>query len=130
MTEQKPNLDVSTEMSLTRTRFAAERTLMSWIRTSFSMIGFGFTIIKFFQFLKTSPEYATQASGTTHLGIFLILLGIFGLIPGMIEHRRTLNELSAVDGKPRWSYAYLFAILVGLLGLYALLHVVSIKLFL
>ena len=28
-----------------RTRLAVERTMMSWIRTSVSMIGFGFTIL-------------------------------------------------------------------------------------
>ena len=32
-----------------RTRLSIERTLMSWVRTSVSLIGFGFTIVQFFE---------------------------------------------------------------------------------
>jgi len=39
-----------TDLALLRTLNAAERTLMAWIRTAISMIGFGFTIYKFFQY--------------------------------------------------------------------------------
>ena len=40
----------ATQLALDRTWLAHERTLMAWIRTSVSMISFGFTIYKFFQF--------------------------------------------------------------------------------
>jgi len=43
-----------TDAATTRTRMAAERTLMAWIRTSLSMISFGFTILKFFEYLQQS----------------------------------------------------------------------------
>jgi putative membrane protein len=39
-----------TDLAFQRTIIAAERTLMAWIRTALSMIGFGFTIYKFFQY--------------------------------------------------------------------------------
>ena len=42
-------LDTSTRLAAERTRLASERTLMAWIRTSTSLIAFGFTIFKFFQ---------------------------------------------------------------------------------
>jgi len=32
-----------------RTRLALERTAMAWIRTSIALIGFGFTIVHFFE---------------------------------------------------------------------------------
>ncbi len=123
-------LDIATEMAISRTRFAAERTLMSWIRTSFAMISFGFTIIKFFEYLKLSPTKSMgQGSSSLHLGLFLILTGILCLIPGLIEHRKSLNELSKYDGKAPWSYAFVIAILVGLIGIYALAHALSVRLF-
>jgi uncharacterized membrane protein YidH (DUF202 family) len=36
--------DISSELARERTRQAADRTLMAWIRTSLSLIGFGFGI--------------------------------------------------------------------------------------
>ena len=39
-----------TDLAVERSVMAAERTLMAWIRTALSMIGFGFTIYKFFQY--------------------------------------------------------------------------------
>jgi len=37
-------LDPGPELAVMRTRLAADRTLMAWIRTSFAMITFGFGI--------------------------------------------------------------------------------------
>ncbi len=124
-------LDNSTALAVTRTRLSAERTLMSWIRTSFSMISFGFTILKFFQYLKSmeTTTAMSQTSSTKTLGIFLILLGLFCLIPGMIEHRRELTVLHQIDGGSCWSYTFIVAILVGILGLYALANALAIRLF-
>ena len=49
----------STELAVDRTWLAHERTLMAWVRTATSMISFGFTIYKFFQF---------EAGKETHVG--------------------------------------------------------------
>ena len=38
-------VDTVTELAIMRTRLAADRTLMAWIRTSFSMITFGFGVL-------------------------------------------------------------------------------------
>lgn len=128
--EAKLPLDQSTLLALARTRLAAERTLMSWIRTAFSMITFGFTILKFFQYLQSTNPGTGHTSGTRSLGIFLILLGIFCLIPGMVEHRRQLCILHSIDSSSsRWSYVFIVAVLVGAIGLYALANALAIRLF-
>jgi putative membrane protein len=49
-------LDASTRLAAQRARLAQERTLMAWIRTSTSLIAFGFTIFKFFQYLATNER--------------------------------------------------------------------------
>ena len=54
-------LDTSTRLAVERTRLANERTLMAWIRTATSLIAFGFTIFKFFQYLATQ-EIAGRSS--------------------------------------------------------------------
>ena len=59
-----------TDAAMTRTRMAAERTLMAWIRTSLSMISFGFTILKFFEFLHEAqgPLGKFHGERARHLG--------------------------------------------------------------
>jgi putative membrane protein len=43
--------DPSTLLAMQRNLMAADRTLMAWIRTSLSLIGFGFTLAKVFRAL-------------------------------------------------------------------------------
>ena len=47
----EPELKLNDRLAIDRTRLAAERSLMAWIRTALSMIAFGFTIYKFLQAL-------------------------------------------------------------------------------
>lgn len=120
-------IDEATRLAVLRTRLAAERTIMSWIRTSFAMISFGFTIIKFFQYLQIlQGGNLTIARGSTHLGLFLIYLGIIILIPAIIKHRLELTQLSKLDDGPRSSFAFIVAILVGLIGIYTAVNVMQV----
>lgn len=54
MSDSAPNPATAdpTQRALLRTRLAYERTLMAWIRSSISLIGFGFPIYKFFQYVR------------------------------------------------------------------------------
>ena len=54
-----------------RTRASVERTLLSWIRTAVSLIGFGFAIVQFFQRVQESPGKTPP--------IIRMRLGIWGL---------------------------------------------------
>ena len=49
--------DVATELARERDREAADRTLMAWIRTSLSLIGFGFGIAKYRDILLGGRVY-------------------------------------------------------------------------
>ena len=60
-TEAHPLPD-STVLAIERTRLAHERTLMAWVRTSTSLISFGFSIYKFFEYLKESEKASAEGS--------------------------------------------------------------------
>jgi putative membrane protein len=71
---------------------------MSWVRTAFAMISFGFTIGKFLQYLARVSPSALPASGTGSIPAALIALGLVSLLVGTLEFRRTLTELAAASG--------------------------------
>jgi uncharacterized protein DUF2490/uncharacterized protein DUF202 len=51
---------LSAQLALDRTRLAHDRTLMAWVRTATSLISFGFTIYKFFQYLHEKGEASPE----------------------------------------------------------------------
>ncbi len=107
-----------TDLAIQRTNMAAERSLMAWIRTSLSMIGFGFTIYKFFQYLpeELAAGNIKRPQAPRNLGLTLIALGTLALAAATWQHWQFLRE-SRISGKSHnWSLAFVVAILVVLIG--------------
>jgi len=115
-------LDESTRLAVERTRLAHERTLMAWIRTSTSLIAFGFTIFKFFQYLATEEHRHTIVSPWV-IGILMILLGLVALTLAWIQHRQATKALQAEVGTMPYSIAGIMAGLIAVMGLAALVIV-------
>jgi len=65
-----------------RTRLSLERTLMSWVRTSTALIGFGFTIVQFFERMygMEGVKAAARPDAPRYLGLALIFAGIVALV--------------------------------------------------
>jgi uncharacterized membrane protein YidH (DUF202 family) len=113
-----------TDLASIRTGWAADRTLMAWIRTSISMIGFGFTIYKFFQYLREAEDIVpVHAGGPRNLGMTLIALGTAALIAATIQHWRTIRKLREKHPVIESSMTLPVAIVVALVGLVAFLSV-------
>jgi putative membrane protein len=110
-----------TNMALRRTIMAAERTLMAWIRTALSMIGFGFSIYKFFQYLPEEVAAGTirRPQAPRNLGLSLIALGTLALAAAAWQHRNFLKEIGASESRHGWSISFIVAIFVILIGLIA-----------
>jgi putative membrane protein len=115
-----------TDLALQRTIIASERTLMAWIRTAISMIGFGFTIYKFFQYQaeEIAAGNIKRPQAPRNLGMSLIALGTLGLAAAAWQHRRFLNEIGATHHKHFWSISFIVAIAVILIGIITLYGVV------
>src|SRR5712672_4585649 len=88
-----------TDLALQRTIIAAERSLMAWIRTSLSMIGFGFSIYKFFQYLpdELAAGNIRRPQAPRNLGLTLIALGTIALAAATWQHRNFLKEIGASE---------------------------------
>ena len=91
--EVKPT--ASDHFSWLRTRLSVERTLMSWVRTAISLIGFGFAIVQFFDRLKDLPGVAPARfpEAPRYLGLALILCGVVALVISLWEYRWSLSYL-------------------------------------
>src|SRR4051812_42359451 len=121
MTEQP--LDASTRLALQRTRLAQERTLMAWIRTSMSLIGFGFTIFKFFEYLATSERRREPILSPWIVGMVMIVVGLTSLLLAWIQNRQQMEALEAEAGPMPYSVAGLMAGIIAFLGCLALVAV-------
>ncbi len=88
-------LDVGRHHARERSRAAADRTLMAWIRTALALIGFGFTIGKFYDYLETAHLHETldPIRSTLLLGGSFILLGTLALLAAIAQHRYILKRL-------------------------------------
>jgi inner membrane protein YidH len=107
-----------TDLAVQRTIIASERTLMAWIRTALSMIGFGFTIYKFFQYLpaELAAGNVRRPQAPRNMAMTLIALGTLALAAATWQHRRYLNEIGASEKRHIWSISFVVAIFVILIG--------------
>ena len=118
-----PGLDTATPLAFERTRIAYERTMMAWIRTATSLITFGFSVYKFFEIeMKTAPAVA-MLLGPRGFGLALIGIGLLSLVLGTVEHARDLKALRQLYPDMPRSMSELVSLVVGALGLSALVAV-------
>lgn len=90
-------IDADETLALDRPRLVAERRLMAWVRTAFSMIAFGFGIYRVLQFIGEQTKVPLpQPDAPRNLALALIGLGTFALIAGCVQHWNCVRKLSAI----------------------------------
>jgi putative membrane protein len=79
-----------------RVLFAAERTLLAWVRTAIALMGLGFVIAKFGLYLhlvaghEPSPRSEMFALAT---GVAMVLVGVVTCVLAAVQFRRLLAQL-------------------------------------
>lgn len=128
MTIDNPTVkQTTTELARERSRAATERTLMAWIRTSLSLIGFGFGIGKIQDYIEmTHPgRIHDPIHGARIFGGSFIALGILAIIMAAIQHWRRLSQIKQdvyVYSAPL-PLSEVVAVLLLLIGLFGLVYI-------
>lgn len=85
-----------TDLAYEQSGMAADRTQMSDLRTALSLIGFGFTIYKFFQEMASrSPASEAFALPARRFGFALVVLGVGLLVASIVSHQLYLKKVRA-----------------------------------
>jgi putative membrane protein len=119
-TSPSPAPDKGTRLAADRTFLAHERTLMAWVRTATSLISFGFTIYKFFEFdADRGGPVTSRVLSPRQFGMIMIGTGLVALFLSTIEHRQSLKQLREEFGTTRRSVSAVVGAIISVVGLLA-----------
>ena len=118
-------IDVATRLAIERTRVAYDRTMLAWVRTAISLITFGFAIYKFFQLDLHRGQQEGRWFGPREFGLTMVIIGLISLVLAAWENRANMEGLRALHADVRYSRAGLIAALISLLGILALIVIIS-----
>jgi putative membrane protein len=106
-----------------RVYFAAERTLLAWIRTGLALMGFGFIVARFGLFLQELAAVHQETPGprtgySLWIGVTLVLLGVAVTAWAAHKHYRWIHQLrDGVTELPRAiSLVTVLAVVLAILG--------------
>ena len=85
-----------------RIYFAAERTLLAWLRTGIAVMAFGFVVARFGLFLSLlttsgTGEHVYSSRLSPFIGAALVIVGASSIVAGTLEYRRYCHTLRPDD---------------------------------
>ena len=83
-----------------RVYFAAERTLLAWLRTGITIMAFGFVVARFgliFRLINTQGTAVPGHGISPYLGSALVALGVLATAGGAVEYQRFCRTIPRRD---------------------------------
>jgi putative membrane protein len=116
-----------------RIYLAAERTFLAWIRTSVSLMGFGFLIARFALLLRgygmpSGLSVRAEPAVSSWLGFGMVSVGVIVCILAATRHRAYIQALENGVGNPPHDVktALSIAAVLVVVGLAIAIHIVMI----
>jgi len=99
---------------------ANERTFLAWIRTSISIIVFGFVVAKFGitlrEFLRVQGGAARESGMSLLIGVAFMAMGIFMSLVATIRYRTTMRRLESGQFEPAGAIVVVLGVIAALFG--------------
>lgn len=108
-----------------RVFFAAERTLLAWLRTGLTIMAIGFVVARFGLFLRLLSQELRTGHAESHLGasailgVLFVLVGAVAILIATVQHKRFVATLPPGDMPASYNrvFALVLSAVVGVLGL-------------
>ena len=100
---------------------------MAWVRTGVSLISFGFTIYKFFQYMREQQPgepVKQRLLGPREFALIMITIGVGSLLLAVVQNWQLNKRLREKYHEVPFSLATMIAALISLLGILALISVI------
>ncbi len=117
-------MDKISKIDRQREHQANERTFLAWLRTSISLIGFGFAIARFGIFLHQLNIAITQQEtpvnplfNSENLGLALVIFGILVVALAAWRYNKVFWQIERSDYKPNRLIVWIMTGVVIILGL-------------
>ena len=116
MSSEPGGYNETNELARARTRAAADRTLMAWVRTSLALIGFGFGIERIVEAIASQQHVVPGL--TAFVSLSFIALGVYGLIASSLGYRREIQSLEEgrYEFKSEISHPFILATILAVVG--------------
>lgn len=127
--EPQPRLNVSEdhqiELAKERNRIAADRTLLTWIRTSITLIAFGFGLEQVIHLIDTGPNLVDPLLISQVLGLVFVGTGVLVAIAGAVDYHREIQRLrnTVYFYTPRFSLGRLVARIIFAISVVTLVSI-------
>ena len=117
--------NMTNELAKERNRAAAERTLMAWIRTSLSLISFGFGIDRIVAAIHGAFETKVDPFHLTGILGLSFIIGTLALLAAALNHRQDLKQIERgrFTYQSRLSLSFVVAIALMGVGVFAFLGI-------
>jgi putative membrane protein len=107
---------------------ANERTFLAWIRTSISVIVFGFVVAKFGitlrEFLRVQGGAQHESGLSLAIGVGFMAMGIFMALVSLARYRSTMKRLNEDNFQPAGPIVTVLGVVAALFGTILVMYLI------